>query len=209
MTEPRTLADFLEALGSSAPTPGGGAATSLVGALAAALAEMVANLTVGKPRYASVEASMRSIIAQARAAREDLLALVAQDEAAYAGVAAAYRQPKGTNEEKARREEAIQTALLMAMRPPLRMMERVCDVLTLASEVAASGNPTVVSDAGCAALFGEAAVRAAALNVLANVVLLRDDAAANEARATVTRLEEQAQALRERTMAAVHARMGA
>ncbi len=209
MTEPRTLADFLEALGSSAPTPGGGAATSLVGALAAALAEMVANLTVGKPRYASVEASMRSIIAQARAAREDLLALVAQDEAAYAGVAAAYRQPKATNEEKARREEAIQTALLMAMRPPLRMMERVCDVLTLASEVAASGNPTVVSDAGCAALFGEAAVRAAALNVLANVVLLRDDAAANEARATVTRLEEQAQALRERTMAAVHARMGA
>jgi formiminotetrahydrofolate cyclodeaminase len=67
----------------------------------------------------------------------------------------------------------------------------------------------VVSDAGCAALFGEAAVRAAALNVLANVVLLRDDAAAIEARATVTRLEEQAQALRERTMAAVHARMGA
>jgi formiminotetrahydrofolate cyclodeaminase len=209
MTEPRTLADFLEALGSSAPTPGGGAATALVGALAAALAEMVANLTVGKPRHTSVEASMRSIIMQTQAAREDLLALVAQDEAAYAGVAAAYRQPKATNEEKARREEAIQTALLMAMRPPLRMMERVCDVLTLASEVAASGNPTVVSDAGCAALFGEAAVRAAALNVLANVVLLRDDAAANEARATVTRLEEQAQALRERTMAAVHARMGA
>lgn len=208
MTEQRTLADFLEALGSSAPAPGGGAATALVGALAAALAEMVAELTVGKPRYTSIEASMRSIIAQTRAAREDLLALVAQDEAAFAGVAAAYRQPKATDEEKTRREEAIQAALVMAMRPPLRMMERVCDVLTLASEVAAAGNPTVVSDAGCAALFGEAAVRAAALNVLANVVLLRDNAAANEARATVARLEEQAQALRERTMAAVHARMG-
>jgi formiminotetrahydrofolate cyclodeaminase len=209
MTEQRTLADFLEALGSSAPTPGGGAATALVGALASALAEMVARLTVGKPKFASVEAAMLATIAQTRDHREDLLALVAQDEAAFAGVAAAYRQPKVTDEEKTRREEAIQIALMMAMRPPLRVMERVCDVLTLASEVAASGNPTVVSDAGCAALFGEAAVRAAALNVLANVVLLRDDAAANEARARVARLEEQAQALRERTMAAVHARMGA
>jgi formiminotetrahydrofolate cyclodeaminase len=209
MTEQRTLAAFLEELGSSAPAPGGGAATALVGALAASLAEMVARLTVGKPKFASVQAAMVESIAQAQAAREDLLALVAQDEAAFALVAAAYRQPKATDEEKARREDAIQSALADAMRPPLRMMERVCDVLSLASEVAAAGNPTVVSDAGCAALFGEAAVRAAALNVLANVVLLRDDAAANEARARVARLEEQAQALRERTMAAVHARMGA
>jgi formiminotetrahydrofolate cyclodeaminase len=208
MTEQRTLAAFLEELGSSAPAPGGGAATALVGALASSLAEMVARLTVGKPKFASVEAAMVESIAQAQAAREDLLALVAQDEAAFALVAAAYRQPKATDEEKARREDAIQSALADAMRPPLRMMERVCDVLSLASEVATSGNRTVVSDAGCAALFGEAAVRAAALNVLANVVLLRDDALAGEARATVARLEEQAQALRERTMAAVHARMG-
>lgn len=209
MTEQRTLAAFLEALGSSAPAPGGGAATALVGAVAAALAEMVAQLTAGKPKFATVEAAMRATISQARDAREELLALVAEDEAAFAAVAAAYRQSKTTDEEKVRREDAIQDALARAMRPPLRMMERVCDVLALASEVAASGNPTVVSDAGCAALFGEAAVRAAALNVLANVVLLRDDTLANDARATVTRLEEQAQALRERTMAAVHARMGA
>lgn len=209
MTEQRTLAVFLEALGSSAPAPGGGAATALVGAVAAALAEMVAQLTAGKPKFASVEAAMRATISQARTAREELLALVAEDEAAFASVAAAYRRPKATDEEKARREDAIQDALAYAMRPPLRMMESICDVLALASEVAASGNPTVVSDAGCAALFGEAAVRAAALNVLANVVLLRDDVIASEARATVMRLEEQAQALRERTMAAVHARMGA
>ena len=93
------------------------------------------------------------------------------------------------------------------MRPPLQMMRRVCDVLELASEMAASGNGTVVSDAGCSALLGEAAVRAAGLNVMANVVLLKDRAVADEARASIEQFEERALALRERTMAAVHARM--
>ncbi len=103
---------------------------------------------------------------------------------------------------------AIQAALAGAMEPPMRIMERACDALDLAGEVAASGNVSVVSDAGCAALLGEAAVRAAGLNVLANVVLLSDERKASDARAEVTRLEERAEAVRERTMAAVHSRMG-
>ena len=207
MQERRALPDFLEALGSSAATPGGGAASALAGALAAALAEMVAHLTAGKPRYAHIEAEMRAAIDQARTAREELLGLIADDEAAFATVSAAYKQPKATPSERAAREESIQAALKQAMLPPLRMMERVNAVLELASEMAASGNATVVSDAGCSALLGEAAVRSAGLNVLANVVLLQDQQSADEARATVERLEERAQALRERTMAAVHARM--
>ena len=201
MNERRTLADFLESLGSSAPAPGGGAASALTGALAAALAEMVAQLTAGKPRYASVDAEMRAGIEHLRQAREDLLNLMTDDEAAFAAVSSAYRQPKATPEQEASRDAAIQSALRQAMQPPLTMMRRVCDVLELASEMAASGNGTVVSDAGCSAL------RAAGLNVMANVVLLRDRALADEARATVEQLEERAQALRERTMAAVHTRM--
>lgn len=207
MNERRTLADFLESLGSSAPAPGGGAASALTGALAAALAEMVAQLTAGKPRYASVDAEMRAGIEHLRQAREDLLNLMTDDEGAFAAVSSAYRQPKATPEQEASRDAAIQSALRQAMQPPLTMMRRVCDVLELASEMAASGNGTVVSDAGCSALLGEAAVRAAGLNVMANVVLLRDRALADEARATVEQLEERAQALRERTMAAVHTRM--
>ncbi len=208
MPEQRTVLDYLEALGSSGPTPGGGSASALAGALAAALTEMVAQLTVGRSRFEEVADAMREVIARARQIRAELLVLMDEDERAYEAVSTAYKLPRSADEEASRRSEAIQAALVLAMSPPLRVMERACDALVLASEVAASGNPTVASDAGCAALIGEAAVRAAGLNVLANVVLLRDEQAAAGARTEVAELEERAQALRERTMAAVHARMG-
>jgi formiminotetrahydrofolate cyclodeaminase len=202
------LDTFLEALGSSAPSPGGGAASALAGALAAALAEMVAQLTVGRPKYAAVEERVRSALAASRELRAELLALVGEDERAYGAVANAYRLPRASDAERAERERAIQQALLAAMQPPLAMMQRCCSVLELAGEIAEIGNPTVASDAGCAAVLGEAAVRAAGLNVLANVVLLRDAAAAEDARMRVTELEARALDLRERAMATVRARMG-
>jgi formiminotetrahydrofolate cyclodeaminase len=87
-------------------------------------------------------------------------------------------------------------------------MEEGCDVIALAEEIARIGNPTVASDAGCAALLGEAAVRVGALNVLANVVLLKDSAAASAARDRVGRLEARAASERQRAMATVYARMG-
>ncbi len=208
MPEQRTLSEFLGALGSSAPAPGGGAASALAGALAAALAEMVANLTAGRPRFQDVEETMRAAVERGRQLRDDLLALVDEDERAYQGVSSAYRMPKTTDQERAARDAAIQTALHGAMQPPLRVMEMSCSVLDLAAEMAAAGNPTVVSDAGCAALLAEGAVRAAALNVLANVVLLHDEDATSQARLTVAQLEERAAATREHTMAAVHTRMG-
>lgn len=208
MAGEQTIGDYLEALGSSAPAPGGGAASALTGALAAALAEMVAQLTVGRARFAAVEDPMRMLIAEARAARADLLALMDDDARAYAAVSSSYKLPKTTGEERAYRDDAIQASLREAMQPPLRMMKLACQVLALAEEAAGSGNPSVASDAGCAALLGEAAVRSAGLNVLANVVLLRDESVATEARAAKERYEGEAAALRERTMAAVHARMG-
>jgi len=207
MSEQRTLPEFLEALGSSAPTPGGGAASALAAALAAALAEMVARLTAGRARYQEVDAAMRAVIEKAAALRAQLLVLIEEDEQAYAGVSAAFRLPKTTDDESVQRDAAVQVALVAAMQPPLRVMQRACDVLDLAVEVAASGNVSVVSDAGCAALLGEAAVRAAGLNVLANVVLLRDEAVAAQARESMVKLEERATALREHAMASVHARM--
>ncbi|MGZ3599532.1 MAG: cyclodeaminase/cyclohydrolase family protein [Ktedonobacterales bacterium] len=208
MPEQRSLPDFLEALGSNAPAPGGGAASALAGALAAALAEMVANFTVGRPRFQDVEETMRAAVEQSRHIRGELLSLIDEDERAYQAVAIAYRLPKATDEERVARDAAIQVALHGAMQPPLRVMDLSCRAVDLAAEMAAAGNPTVVSDAGCAALLGEAAVRAAALNVLANVVLLHDQDAASQVRMTVAQLEERAAATREHTMAAVHARMG-
>jgi formiminotetrahydrofolate cyclodeaminase len=207
VSETRSLDQFLDALGSSAPTPGGGAASAIVGALAAALAEMVAQLTVGRPKYAAVEERAQTVLKETQRLRSELLALVDEDTQAYDGVATAYALPKGTDDERRTRDEAIQVALVAAMQPPLQIMERGCDVLRLASEIAEIGNPTVASDAGCAALLGEAATRAAGLNVMANIVLLRDEQATGRARERVKALEAQAAELRERALATVRAIM--
>ncbi len=208
MSEERPLPEFITALGSGSSTPGGGAAAAVAGALAAALAEMVANFTVGRPKFSDVDASMRRAVQRTEDLRARLLALTEDDERAFAAVSAAYKLPKGTEEERAAREVAIQRALSAAMQPPLEVMRLGCEAMEVASEVASGGNPTVVSDAGCAALLGEAAVRSAALNVLANVVLLRDEREAGAGREAVIEYEGRAAALREHTLAAVHARMG-
>jgi glutamate formiminotransferase/formiminotetrahydrofolate cyclodeaminase len=139
--------------------------------------------------------------------RSELLTLVDEDAQAYGGVAAAYALPKATDDERRIRNEAIQLSLVAAMQPPLRIMEAGCDVLRLAGEIAEIGNPSVASDAGCAALLGEAAVRAAGLNVMANVVLLRDELIADEARARGAALEARAAESREQALATVRAKM--
>lgn len=208
MADDTTLSAFLESLGSSAPTPGGGAASALSGALAAALAEMVAQLTAGRPKYAAVDARVRVVIAQLHMARTRLVALMEDDERAFQTVSAAYKLPKTSDEERSSREEAVQRALGAAMQPPLAVMSTTCDLLALTEEIAHIGNGTVVSDAGCAAIIGEAAVRSAALNVLANVVLLHDQAAADDARQQVVDCEARALGLAQQTMGTVRQRMG-
>jgi formiminotetrahydrofolate cyclodeaminase len=208
MADDVSLTTFLESLGSSAPAPGGGAASALAGALAAALAEMVAQLTVGRPKYAAVDEQVRDAIERLRMARARLLQLMDDDERAFQAVSAAYKLPKSDGDERAAREAAIQAALGQAMRPPLAVMSTSCDVLALAEEIARIGNVTVASDAGCAAILGEAATRSAGLNVLANVVLLRDDIAATDARKQVADLESRAGDLARTTLATVRQRMG-
>lgn len=165
---------FVEALGSAAPAPGGGAAAALAGALGAALAEMVAHFTLGRARYADVEPEARQVLAGAERLRQALFSLIDDDAAAFERVSAAYRLPKATDAERATRHDAIQHALREAMQPPLRVMRQGVDTLALAEQIARIGNATLVSDAGCAALLAEAAVRAGALNVRANLGALDD-----------------------------------
>jgi formiminotetrahydrofolate cyclodeaminase len=208
MADDTTLSAFLESLGSSAPAPGGGAASALAGALAAALAEMVAQLTAGRPKYAAVDARVREVITQLQMARTRLVELMEDDERAFQTVSAAYKLPKTSDEERSSREEAVQRALGAAMQPPLAVMSTACDVLALTEEIARIGNGTVVSDAGCAAIIGEAAVRSAALNVLANVVLLHDQAATDDARQQVVDCEARALSHTQQTMGTVRQRMG-
>jgi len=183
-----TLREFLDALASRAPVPGGGSAAALVGALGAALTSMVAALTVDSPAYADVAASMKVLLGRSEALREELQSLVEQDSRAYGGVAAAFRMPKSTAAEEEARGQALQQALVGATETPLQVQRAAYTVAELAARAAEQGNRNVVSDAGVAALLAEAACRAAALNVRINTPYLADGAAAQAYRAEADEL---------------------
>jgi glutamate formiminotransferase / formiminotetrahydrofolate cyclodeaminase len=170
------LVPYLDALASSAPTPGGGSAAALVGALAAALAAMVANLTIGRERFAAVEARMEAALTELTHARRQLTAAMAEDAAAFDAYMAARRLPRATPEERAARAAAIQTATLAAAEAPLTVAHQAMALLPLCQQMAELGNPNVASDAGVAAYLAEAAVRSAGLNVRVNLPGLADGA---------------------------------
>jgi methenyltetrahydrofolate cyclohydrolase len=208
-SDDQSIEVFVGALASAAPAPGGGAASALAGALAAALAEMVGQLTVGRPRFQAVEAQARALLADLSAQRANLLRLMDEDAAAYQQVAAAYSLPRDTDALREARERAVQAALLGAMEPPRAIATAALACLRDADSMANIGNPSVISDAGCAAILADAALRCAHLNVLANVALLRDNPAGAAARAECGAREAEAAPLLARVLAAVGQRLGA
>jgi formiminotetrahydrofolate cyclodeaminase len=169
---------FLEDLAGSAPAPGGGGAAALVGAAGAALGNMVGSLTVGKKKYAAVEADILILNRRAVALRKRLEGLVQADADAFTPLAAAYKLPKETPEQQAHKAAVLETALEGACAVPLEIMSACCEGITLAAEYAEKGSVMAVSDAGCAALFCKAALQAAGLNVSINTRLMADNARA-------------------------------
>jgi len=170
------LREYLDRLASADPTPGGGAAAALTGAQAAALVSMVCNLTVGKEKFAAVEAEMRQVLEESEALRTTLLRLADEDAAAFGKVSEAYRLPKGTPEQKAARRAAIQEALKAAEAVPMQVMEACLEVMRLAVVAAEKGNPNVISDAAVAGILAHAGLLSAADNVRANLRYIKDDA---------------------------------
>jgi formiminotetrahydrofolate cyclodeaminase len=170
-----TVRDLTERLASRAPTPGGGSASALGGALGAALVEMVCELTVGRPEYEDVDPIARQIGAAAGELRVALLDAAQEDAAAYDAVAEARRMPRETDDQKAARKSAIAEASVAATEVPLRVIRLSLDVLDVAARMASIGNRNAVSDAGVAALFAAAAARGAALNVAINLPALPED----------------------------------
>ena len=169
---------FLEDLAGSAPAPGGGGAAALVGAAGAALGNMVGSLTVGKKKYAAVEADILILNRRAAALRKQLEGLVQADADAFTPLAAAYRLPKETPEQQAHKAAVLEAALEGACAVPLEIMSACCEGIALAAEYAEKGSVMAVSDAGCAALFCKAALQAAGLNVSINTRLMADKARA-------------------------------
>ena len=169
---------FLEDLAGSAPAPGGGGAAALVGAAGAALGYIVGSLTVGKKKYAAVDADILILNRRAAALRKQLEGLVQADADAVTPLAAAYKLPKETPEQQAHKAAVLAAALGGACAVPLEIMSACCEGIALAAEYAEKGSVMAVSDAGCAALFCKAALQAAGLNVSINTRLMADNARA-------------------------------
>lgn len=168
------LQQFLDDLASKSATPGGGSAAALMGAQAAALVGMVCNLTIGKPKFAEVEAEMQDVIERAEILRSQLTDLIQADIDVFNRLMSKYALPKETDEEKAVRSAAIQAVLKEATDVPLQCVQACVGVINLSKIAADLGNPGAVSDAGAAVMAAYGALKASALNVYINVSSLKD-----------------------------------
>ncbi|MCX7089357.1 MAG: cyclodeaminase/cyclohydrolase family protein [Methylococcales bacterium] len=167
---------FLDQLASKSSTPGGGGAAAVMGAQAAALVSMVCNLTIGKPKYAEVDADMQALLQQSEVLRERLTGMIKADADVFDDVMAAYGLPKETESEKTSRSAAIQDALKAATEVPLACAKACAETIRLSQIAAEKGNVNVISDAGVAAMAGFGALKSAALNVYINTGTLKDRA---------------------------------
>lgn len=180
----KNIEKFLEALASSAPTPGGGGAAALCGALGIALGNMVGSLTLGKKKYADVQEDIAELNAKAEALRAGFVALVDADAEAFAPLSRAYSIPK----DDPARDEIMEPALLRAAEAPLEIMRKCAEALELISGYAAKGSALAISDAGCAAALCGAAMEAAALNVKINTKSMKNRAVADNINAEMNEL---------------------
>ena len=166
--------EFLTELASAAPAPGGGGGAAMAGALAAALASMVANLTIGKEKFADREPEVKELLEQAEAERVRLLALVDEDAAVFNSFMSCYKLPKTTDEEKAARTAAIQQAYKDAAMVPFEIGELANQIFDLAELASRKGNQNLITDGIIAAINARAAVKSAFLNVRINLSGIKD-----------------------------------
>ena len=184
-----TVEGFIQETSSSSPAPGGGSIAALNAASAAALIEMVAHLTIGKEKYASSEAEMKEVAAKAAALKEQFLALIDEDSAAFNKIMAAFKLPKATDADKKVRHEAIQDATKGAALVPFRVGEAANQLFGLADAVITRGNPNAVTDGAVAAMNARAAVRGAFLNVKSNLGSIKDEAFVADLKAKMAAIE--------------------
>jgi len=184
----RSVEKFLDDLAGGDPTPGGGSAAAIAGAMGAALVSMVCNVTLGKKGYENVESEMRAILQESEKVRGRLTAMVAEDIAAFDGIMAAYKLPKATDADKAVRAAAIQACLRKATEVPLECARVCAEVIALSRRASEHGYLNVISDGGVGVLAGFTGLRSAALNVYINAPSLKDRAFAEAATAEIETL---------------------
>ena len=171
-----TCRKFVEVLASDAPAPGGGGAAALVGAIGTALGNMVGSLTVGKKKYAEVEAEIIALKAKCDALQTELLNQVEMDEVNFLPLAKAYGIPK----DDPNRDAIMEEATIIACSTPIKIMELCCQAIDYIKVFADKGSRLAVSDAGCGAVICKGALQAASLNVFINTKTLKNREKADE-----------------------------
>jgi formiminotetrahydrofolate cyclodeaminase len=172
--------EFVGALSSKAPVPGGGGAAALCGALGAALGGMVANLTIGKQKYAESEEEMNSLKVATYRLQRELLELAQKDADAFEPLIAAYRMPRESEIEKDQRTRIIEMRTKDAAQAPIEMMRKCAETIGIMDELASKGGRMAVSDAACGAVLAAAGLKAAWLNVIVNTSAMKDRSYAKE-----------------------------
>ena len=184
-----TIQDFIKKVISNDPVPGGGSVSALNGALASALAAMVANLTVGRKKYAEVNDIMEELSSRFEKLSSRLIEDVDRDSDAYNRVFAAFKMPKETDEEKAARSEAIQRETKYAAQVPMEVARAVYEVLPMIDTVAQKGNSNAVTDACVSMMCARTAILGALLNVRINLTSIKDEAFVNALREEADTIE--------------------
>jgi formiminotetrahydrofolate cyclodeaminase len=202
-----TLSQFLDAVAGGTATPGGGSVSALVGTLAAALVEMVVNLTAGKKGFEAQEEEMKKMGAEAHSYRDALASAIAQDINAYQAVMKAYLLPRSTEAEKTKRREEIQKALRRAADPPLFTAATSLKVLKLCQKAAEKGNPSAITDAAVGALLAEAALQGGVFNVLVNLAALEEEDTVAKLKQELRRLEAEGIKTREKILTQVKGKL--
>lgn len=174
MIQDLTVDIFLKELSSKSPTPGGGGAAGLGGAVGAALGEMVVNLTLGKKKYADVEEEMQSILEKLEILKTEFIRLADEDGIVFAPLAAAYGLPSATEEEKKYKEAVLEENLLKASLVPVSVMERAVEALGFMEILAEKGSRLAVSDVGVGVQFIRSALLGAKMNVSINTGLMKN-----------------------------------
>ncbi len=171
---------FTDVLASKASVPGGGGASALVGAVGTALGSMVGALTVGKKKYAAVEADIIELMKKAEVVRGELLKQIDEDARVFEPLSKAYSLPKETEEQKAEKARIMEACLREACSVPMEIMVKCCEAIELQKEFAAKGSSLAISDAGVGVAFCKAALQGASLNVFINTKSMTDKAYAAE-----------------------------
>ncbi len=172
--------EFVTVLASKAPVPGGGGVSALVGVVGTALGNMVGSLTVGKKKYADVEAEMWELKGKCDKLQAELLRLIERDAEVFEPLSKAYGMPRETEEEKAEKARVMEIVLKEACSVPMEIMEKCCEAIDVIVEFAAKGSALAISDAGVGVIFCKAALQGASLNVFINTKSMKNREYAEE-----------------------------